>query len=63
MGKLKAKNTLPEGQGPVDVRDRDTGVISRNDAKRHGHAVSTVAAAVSPAESFVAAGTAAATEK
>jgi hypothetical protein len=38
-------------------------VISRNDAKRHAHAVSTVVAGVSPAESLVAAGTAATTEK
>jgi hypothetical protein len=63
MRKLKAKNTLPESQRPRDVRDRDTGVISRNDVKRRAHAVSTVSAGVSPAESLVAAGTAATTEK
>jgi hypothetical protein len=34
MRKLEAKNILPEGERPLDVRDRETGVIGGNDAKR-----------------------------
>jgi hypothetical protein len=38
MRKLEAEDILPEGQRPVDVRDRQTGVIRCNDVKRCAHA-------------------------
>jgi hypothetical protein len=59
MRKFEAENILPEGERPLEARDSDTGVIGGNDAKRHTHAVSTVVAGESPAESLIAAGTAA----
>jgi hypothetical protein len=34
MRKLEAEDILPEGQRPVDVRDRQTGVIRGDDVKR-----------------------------
>jgi hypothetical protein len=59
MRKFEAENILPEGERPLTIRHCETSVISGNDAKRHTHAVSTVVAGVPPAESLIAAGTAA----
>jgi hypothetical protein len=36
MRKFEAEDILPEGQRPLDVRDRETGVIRGNDVKRGG---------------------------
>jgi len=35
MRKLESENVTPEGQRSLDVRDGDTGVICRDDAKWH----------------------------
>src|SRR5882762_11340656 len=35
MGKFKAENVLPEFERTFEIRNRDTGVIRGDDAKRH----------------------------